>query len=171
MANPNTPYGLAQLGRTLAGGCPEILHFIKATADVVYPGDAVNQLAGGTIEADSATPGTTLYTGISLGFGAAAAANISIPVIVSPDIIFHIQASAAFAVANSGLNANLVLTAGDATLTRSKHAMDTTTINVNAARDIKLRRLYPEVGNEAGNYAKVEASWNRHRNFGGQAGV
>lgn len=172
MPNPNAPFGLQSMGRTLSGGFPEILHFTKATADVVYPNDAVNQLADGTIEADSATPGTTNYSGISLGYGAAAAAGVLIPVIVSPDVIFIAQADGSLAAADMGLNTNLVLTAGDSTILRSKHQLNSAAEAVTATLDVKLRRLFPRMGNEfASAYPVIECIFNKHRNAPGVAGV
>lgn len=172
MANTNAPFGLEPQGRTLSGGFPEIQHMEKTAAEVVYIHDAVNQLATGLIEADSATPGTTLYSGIALGHGAANAAGVLIPVVISPDIIFKAQASDAFARADEGLNANLVLTAGGSKDgTYSKHAVNSATQDTTNSLDVKLRRLFPAVGNEYGNYAHIECSFNKHRNFGGVAGV
>jgi hypothetical protein len=161
--NPNTPFGLLPLGRTLNGGIPEIMGMVKATADVIYPFDAVNQLADATIEADSATPGTTLYCGIALSYGAAAVANVVIPVIISPGIVFACRSNGTYAAADAGLVANLVLTAGDATALRSKHAINQSTDDVTATLDIKQLRLYPQVGNVVGDYAIVECLFHNHR--------
>lgn len=172
MANINAPYGLEPLGRTLSGGCPEVIPMEKTTAEVIFTHDAVNQLNTGLIEADSATPGTTLYSGISLGHGAANVAGLWIPVIISPDVIFRAQASGAFARADEGLNANLVLTAGGSRDgSYSKHAVNSATQDVTNTFDVKLRRLWPGVANEYGNYASIECSFNKHRGFGGVAGV
>jgi hypothetical protein len=173
MANTNAPFGLQPTGRNLAGSFAlEIEHMTVATADVVYPGDAVNQLADGTIEADSATPGTTLYTGVSLGYKAATIASKTVPVVVDPLAIFIAQASTSLASpADAGLNANLVLTAGDSTILRSKHSIDGTTEAVTSSLDVKLKRLAPIVGNESGNYSIWEVVFNKHRNNPAVAGV
>ena len=73
MANVDNPHGLHSLGRTIDGGCPYIQRLQKDASEgtAIFIGDAVNREADGNIEAASATPGTTLYSGVSLNHGAA----------------------------------------------------------------------------------------------------
>src|SRR5512139_1552657 len=91
MANVDNPHGLRPLARTLSGGMPWVQLFTKAVgyATAIFQHDAVNQVADGSIEA-SATPGTTLYSGVALNYGAASTATEHL-VITSPDAIFEAQ--------------------------------------------------------------------------------
>jgi hypothetical protein len=173
MANVNFPHGLRPLGVSLSGGAPVFEEFSKAvgygTAIFVY--DAVNRVADGTIEA-SATPGTTLYSGVSMNYGALSTATTH-TVCISPDAIYEAQANdgTGFAEADMGLNANLVLTAGNTTTKMSKHQINVTGADVTNTLDVHLLKLLNVPDNAAGGYARVEIMFNKHRMAPGVVGV
>jgi hypothetical protein len=170
MANLDNPHGLRCIG-TMHGGPPETDQFSKVVGygTAIFRGDAVNQVADGSIEA-SATPGTTLYSGVALNYGAASTATDH-GVIVDPFAIFEAQADGALAAADMGLNANLVLTAGSATTKISKHQINSATENTTATLDVKLRKKLNVPDNEWGAYVRIEIVFNKHRAAFAVAGV
>lgn len=172
MANVDNPHGLRSLMRTLSGGCPTIDQFAKAVGygTAIFIGDAVNRVADGSIEA-SATPGTTLYTGVALNHGAASKATTHL-VITSPDAIYEAQdEGTGVAAADEGLNANLVLNAGSATTKISGHEINGATKATTATLDVKLLKLLDVPDNAAGSNARVEVMFNKHRMAMAVAGV
>ena len=174
MANVNNPHGLRPLMRTLAGGFPTIEEFDKAAgyATAIFINDAVNRVADGSIEA-SATPGTTLYTGVSLNYGKPSKATKH-QVIVSPDAIYEAQDNGAvdgFNAADMGLNCNLALGSGNATTLISGHKLDEASANTTNSLDVKLLKLLDVPDNAAGSYSRVEVMFNKHRMAMGVAGV
>ena len=174
MANLNNPHGLNLLGRTLAGGLPTVESFQKAASygTAIFNGDAVARVADGTIS-KAITPGTTLYSGVALNYGAASTLTDHL-VITSPDSLFEAQdndATTGLLATDMGLNANLVLTAGDANTLLSKHQIDYSTIQTTNSLDVKLLRKYDVPNNDYGPYCRVEIIFNKHRMAPGVAGV
>ena len=173
MANRDNPHGLRPLGRTMAGGVPFVEEFSKAsTYTALYIWDAVNRVADGTIEA-SATPGSTLYSGVNLIAGATLTATTHL-VMTSPDALYEAQDNAAtdgFAEADMGLNANLVLGTGSATTLISGHEINETGADVTATLDVHLLRLFPAPDNAAGAWSRVEIIFNKHRMAQDNVGV
>jgi hypothetical protein len=172
MANTNAPFGLRFL-YTLTGGPEQTEFFNKVVgyATAIYRGDAVNRVADGSIEV-SATPGTTLYSGVALNTGAASLAT-SHCIIVDPSAVFLAQGdgSGTLALADEGLNANLVLTAGDSVRKMSKHQVAESTKQTTNTLDVKLLKLAKLPDNEAGAYARFEIFFNKHRMNPAVAGV
>lgn len=173
MPNLNNPHGLMPLGIQIGGGPSMIEEFAKAVgyATALFRFDAVNRVADGSIEA-SATPGTTLYTGVVLDRGAASLATIH-HVIVSPGAIFESQCSGAGLVAaDMGLNANLILSGGGNAVTgQSGHQLDTSTLAATATLDMHLLQLFNVADNAYGAFARIEVIFNKHRMAPGVAGV
>jgi hypothetical protein len=172
MANNNNPHGLMSLGLTLGGGAIFIEEFQKAVgyATALFRQDAVNRVSGGAIEA-SATPGTTLYSGVVMNRGAASTAS-SHAVIVNPDALYEAQCGVAgLLVTDMGVNANLLLSAGNATTGASGHIINTTGIAVTATLDVKLLQLFNISGNAYGPYARIEVMFNKHRMAPASVGV
>lgn len=163
MANLNNPYGLRSLGVTLSGVSPStsLMSKLVSYGTAIFRGDAVNRVAGGALEA-SATPGTTLYSGVSLSYSAALTAADHI-VIDDPNALFHAQMSGALVAANFGLNANLLLTAGNAATKMSKHTVNTTGLAVTATLDVHLMRLVSDPTNELNTNGRVVIVFNKHR--------
>ena len=174
MANIDNPHGLRPLGICLGGGPQVFEEYSKAatygTAIFVY--DAVNRVADNTIEA-SATPGTTLYSGVALNYGAASSKTTHL-VLISPDAIFEAQDdddTTGLVEADMGLNANLILGAGSTTTHVSKHEIDQSTAQTTNTLDVHLLRLLNVPDNAAGAHARVELVFNKHRMAPGVAGV
>jgi BioD-like phosphotransacetylase family protein len=173
MANVNNPHGLRPIG-TIHGGGFEVEEFSKVVGygTAIFIFDAVNRVADNSIEA-SATPGTTRYSGVALNFGAASTATTHL-VITDPLCLFEAQdnnSTDGIAAADLGLNANLVLTAGDTTNQQSKHQIDEATAAVTATLDVKLRRLFNVPDNAHGANARIEIQFNKHRMTAEVAGV
>jgi hypothetical protein len=172
MPNTNNPFGLRCLMQTLGGGCPVILPFKKTASygTAIFIGDAVNQVADGSIEV-SATPGTTLYSGVSLSYGKANKETEHL-VIVSPHAVFLAQANNAGLVdADAGINANLSLGAGNPDTLVSGHVIDGASKGTSNALDLHLLGRFPTPTNEPGAYAQFLVVFNKHRMAHGVAGV
>lgn len=175
MANVDNPHGLRPLMRTLDGGFPMIREFSKDASEgtAIFINDAVNREDDGNIEAASATPGTTLYTGVSLNYGAASTLTKHL-VIISPGAIYEAQDNNdtdGFVAADMGLNANIELNAGSATTLISGHEIDESTINTTNSLDLHLWELLDVPDNEAGAHCRVVVTFNKHRLAAGVAGV
>lgn len=174
MANNNAPFGLLWLGTTLSGGHASIQHFTKLVgyATGIFTGDPVNRVAG-YIQA-SATPGTTLYSGVSLDYSPAATAG-QVTVLISPDAIYACQDSdgntTGIVIANLGDNANLLAGAGSTLTRQSGYTIDDTTVATTNTLDLHLLNLYATVSNAFGPYAIVEVVFNKHRMAPGVAGA
>lgn len=172
MANVDAAFGLRPLMRTLDGGCPSTREFAKAVGygTAIFQWDAVNRVADGSIEA-AATPGTTLYSGVSLNHGKVSTATTHI-VIDAPDAVFVAQdEGTGIAAVDLGLNANLVLTAGNATTGISKHEIDGATKNTTNTLDVHLLQKLDDPLNEYGAWCRVELIFNKHRMGKTQVGV
>ncbi len=167
MANVDNCHGLRPLMRTLAGGAPGLVCFKKAVGygTALFLFDAINQVADGSIEA-SATPGTTLYSGVNLIFGEALKATEHL-VMADPNAVFEAQGddggAATLDEADRGLNANLVLTAGNANTMISGHEIDASTKAVGATLDMKLLDKLAAVDNAYGAFSRFEIVFNKHR--------
>lgn len=173
MANINSPHGCFPLGINLAGGAPTIEEFTKVVGDgqAIFRYDPVARVAGGAISAASISPGTTLYSGVALDYGALSTATTH-KVITSPDALYEAQGdSTGVAAANLGLNANLALNAGDATTKKSGAVINHVGIAVDATLDVHLLRLFANADNVAGAYARVEIVFNKHRMAPASVGV
>ena len=174
MANRDNPHGLRPLGRTLGGGCPFLVQFSKAVGygTAIFRHDAVARAADGSID-KAITPGTTLYSGVALDYGAANTATDHL-VIIDPTALYEAQDNDdtdGIAAADLGLNANLELNAGNATTKQSGHEIDESTVATTATLDVKLLALYNSADNEHGAWARIEIMFNKHRMNPAVAGV
>ncbi len=175
MANVDNPHGLRPLMRAFGGGCAGIEQLSKVAGygTALFIGDAVNRVADGSIEA-SATPGTTLYSGVNLNYAAASKASDHL-VITDPDMIFEAQDNDAggtgFVAADMGLNANLQLNSGSATTQISGHEINTTGAAVTASLDVHLMRKLDVPDNAFGPSCRVEIMFNKHRMAKAAVGV
>lgn len=173
MANLNNPHGLMPLGISLSGGPQAIEEFTKpaSNATAIYRFDPVARQADGSIGANAITPGTTLYSGVALNYGKASTLTTH-AVVISPDALYVAQADGAgLAAADMGLNANLALNAGNASTKLSAAVISVASLDVTATLDVHLLRLYEVVGNDYGQYARIELVFNKHRMAPGVAGV
>ena len=171
MANLNNPHGLKPLGISLSGGpgLVEVFGKVVGYGTAIFRYDAINRVADGSIEA-SASAGTTLYSGVALDYGAALTVTEHL-CLTSFDAIFEAQADGSLVAADMGLNANLVLTAGNAATKVSKHQINSSTEDVTATLDVHLLGLLNCPDNEFGSYARLEIVFNKHRMHPGVVGV
>ena len=175
MPNQDNPHGLRPIGRTMSGGFPRIQNFQKDASEgaAIFIFDAVNREADGNIEANGATPGTTLYSGVSLTYGAASTLTDHL-VVVSPDALFEAQDNNdtdGLAAADEGLNINIELNAGSASTLISGHELDESTLNTSNGLDLHVIQKLDVPDNEYGAYCRMVVMFNKHRMFGGVAGV
>lgn len=173
MANKNNPHGLRPLGVCQSGGAPVIEPFSKlaAYATAIFRNDAVNRAADSGIQTGG-TPGTTLYSGVSLQYSPASTAD-TVLVMTSPDAIFEAQVNGSLVEADLGLNANLLLTAGSALTKLSKHEINATGVATTGTLDVHLLRRHavPVSQNDFGTNVRLEIVFNKHRMNPGVAGV
>ena len=174
MANVDNPHGLRPLMRAFGGGAAGIEPFSKVVGygTALFQFDAVNRVADNSIEA-SATPGTTLYSGVNLNYGAASKATEHL-VITDPDVLFEAQDNSdptGFVLADMGLNANLELNAGSAITQISGHEINLTGAAVTASLDVHLMRKLDVPDNAYGPHCRVEIMFNKHRMAKAAVGV
>lgn len=176
MANQDNPHGLRPLMRTLGGGVPDVRTLSKVVGYGValFQWDVVHRVTDGSIEAfASATPGTTLSSGVALNWAAASVASDHL-VMVAPTAVFEAQDNNdtdGIAAADLGLNVNVEANAGSATTHVSGHELDESTANVSAARDLHMLSLLAVPDNAHTAWARIEVVFNLHRMASASVGV
>lgn len=173
MPNVDNPHGLRPLYR-LGGGNPAVEEFDKVVGygTAIFIHDAVNRVADGSIEV-SATPGTTLWSGVALNHGAASTATKHL-VLVDPSMVFEAQDNDdtdGLAAEDMGLNINIEKGAGSATTKISGHELDESTLDVTNSLDLHVLKLLAVPDNDYGEHARVEVMFNKHRLAPGVVGV
>jgi hypothetical protein len=188
MANPNNPFGFRPVIRS--GGAPfSVSEYAKALADPtpIFAFDLVGHITGGVapplpenpaytlsrIQAGSLlTPGTSLWLGPSLTYGAASKATIH-PVCDEMDVIMIAQCSGAVAITNAAhanLNANVLNTAGSLLTKQSAHQVNSAGIAVTAGLDLRILNVAMITPNVEGANAIVEVTIAKHTYGQGAAG-
>jgi len=165
MANTNAPFGALLVDGE--GKQFRVRNYPKKSGNAIYQGDLVILDASGTVDVGSTTPP---YLGVAMA-SAAAASTADIPVCDDPDALFVIQASANCVQTDVFSNASIVATAGDAGLSRSKHALDSATIATTATLGLKILGLQPAGTNAYGSYARIRVKINSHAFKAGVVGV
>jgi hypothetical protein len=176
MANLNNPHGLRVL-LALSGGPIQTMPFSKAAtlAQAIFPGDAVAGVNDGSIT-PAITPGTSLYYGVALDYGAASKAT-SHQVVIGLDTVYEAQGDGSnggtgFAQADMGLNCNLSTSVAGSTVTLlSGMQLAESSKAVTSTLDVKLLQLQQIPNNAFGSYARIEVTFNKHRMAPGVAGV
>lgn len=166
MPNIDAPHGLRSLGVCIDGGNPATMLYQKdaSEAAAIFINDIVNVETDGNIEANSATPGTTRFLGVSLSHGAASTLTDHL-VVVSPSALFEGQDNNdtdGIAAADLGLNINIELNAGSATTLVSGHELDESTANTTASLDLRMLKLLAVPDNAHGSFARIEVVINKH---------
>lgn len=180
MANPNNPFGFRPIIR--AGGSPfSVNEYGKPATDsnAIFAFDLVQKIASSTPLPEAAlpynlpgiqtgytgTPGTTIWLGASLAFGAASAASVH-PVTDEVDVLYIAQCSGATAIttaAHVGKNGNLLLTTAGNLLTKmSAMQINSASIAVGAGLDLHIERVAMIVPNQEGANAILEVTINKH---------
>lgn len=181
MANNNFPFGFRAQNRSMSGGSVVAVaaHKIAGYGTALFIGDAVTTAAAGTkpVPAIDAgiTPGTTPVFGVNLMYGPASTATDHIVILADGGAVFETQGDgtgATFLVAASmNKNANIALTAGNAALKLSKHALSETSLGTTNTLDLKVRKLWESPDNVLGQYARVEVTFNRLVGADQKAGI
>ena len=180
MPNPNSPFGFRPIIR--AGGSPfSVTEYGKAAADAaaIYAFDLVGKITGGTPMAlpenpsynlpriqsgGLLTPGTSLWLGPSMSYGAATTATVH-PVCDEVDLIMISMASGATAMTTAscaGLNANVLLAAGNPLTKMSAMQVSSGTVAVTATLDLRIRQIAMIIPNAEGPNAILEVMINKH---------
>lgn len=171
MANMDWAHGLWPL-TTQHGGPYHTRQMIKDAAEnaIIYPGDVISREDDGKIT-PGGTPGTTLYDGVSLDYGAALTLTNHL-VVVDPLCVFEAQDDGdGLDEIDEGLNCNLVFNAGNSVTGRSGHEIDGSTKATSNALDLHLEGLLSVQNNNYGANARFEVLINKHRRAHGVAGV
>jgi hypothetical protein len=188
MANPNSPFGFRPIIR-MGGGPFSVTEYGKAAADVnpIYHFDLVGHLTGGVPfplpespnynlsriqDGSQLTPGTSLWTGSSIGYGPASTGSVH-SVADNVDCVFIAQVSGATNIttaAHVGLNANVLNTAGGANGRMSVMQVNGTGIAVTAGLDLRIRQIFMASPNAEGANAIVEVIILKHALGQGAAG-
>lgn len=189
MPNGDLPGGLKPV-RMLDGspfnGCVDMFCLPSSVATAAFVGDPV-KLAGSADAAGVATidlcAATDTITGAIVGFadaasmtaGYGAASTTRYPLVAhGQDILFEIQEDSdggALAVADIGLNADIVVAAGSTFTRRSGVELDTSTKATTATLGLRIRGLAQRPDNAIGTNAKVLVSLNDTTESPGTASV
>lgn len=180
MANPNNPFGFRPVIR--AGGSPfSTTEYGKAAADTnaIFMFDLVCRSTGTAPAlpertdrllpvvqtAYAGTPGTTLWMGSSINYGAPSTGT---PHMVTDEVdciyIAQLKTGTTFSTtSHAQKNANISLTtAGNALTKQSGLAVDGATIGTTASEDLRIQRLAMIGPNAEGNCAILEVTINKH---------
>ncbi|HEX8186473.1 MAG TPA: hypothetical protein VF747_17030 [Blastocatellia bacterium] len=170
MSNLDNPYGLHPL-TTQHGGPPHVQKMQKdaAQATAIFKQDVVAREADSFL-APGGTPGTTLYDGVSLDYGAALTLTDHL-VVVDPSCIFDAQADGSLVQADEGLNVNFIFGTGNSTTKFSGHELDSSTEATTGTLDAHILRILPIQNNDPGANCRFEILINRHRRSPLSAGV
>ncbi len=186
MANNNNVFGFLPIGRD-GGGPWSVSEYAKAAAhtqamfrgDIVFKAaiSVVSPFAGapvpGCTSLQNGTPGTTLWLGSSINFGAAAAATLQY---VADDerTVFIGQGddnTALTVAAHAGKNAQFITGTGNATTKQSTMSFDSDLTATTAGEDIRLLRLFNRADNAEGAYAIFEVLIMKHQKAQGSLGI
>jgi hypothetical protein len=181
MPNPNAPFGFRPITRL--GGLPlSLTEYAKPATDAnaIFAFDLVGFKSSGTPPAlpengaftvpviqtgYQLTPGTSLWLGASLGYGAASTATVH-PVVDAVDTVFITQCSGATVITNTShahKNANVsVVTAGSTTTKQSAQQVDSATIATTSSLDLRIIRVAMLGKNAETANAIVEVTINKH---------
>lgn len=181
MANPTVQFGFRPIIRQ--GGSPfSVTEYGKAAADThaIYAFDLVGHLTGGTPfpmpenaaynlprvqDGSQLTPGTSLWLGASLTYGAASTGSVH-PVADQIDCVFiavpGTGATSITTAAHAGLNANVKLVTGSTTTRMSLSGVDDSTIATTSTLDLRILKIATISPNLEGANAIVEVTINKH---------
>lgn len=187
MANVNNPFGFRPVAR--AGGNPfSVTQFAKPASDgtAIYVNDIVMKAAvsladpagtpvtiPGITSGANGTPGTTLWLGPSLNYGAASTGTVH-TVADENDLIMIAQVDATTSITSAthaGLNGNILLTAGSATTKQSAHTINHSTLATTSTLDFRIIAVSTQQPNLEGVYAIVEVVCNKHQYGFGTVGI
>lgn len=188
MANTNNVFGFLPIGRD-GGGPLAAAQYCKVAAhtQALFVGDIVSKSAvsiaskdaglpiPGCTSLQNGTPGTTLWLGSNLNYGAAATDTVQF-VFDTPDTIYIGQGddnTSLTQAAVPGKNTLFVTGTGNATTKKSTMAFDASAWGTTATTslDVRALRLHNRVGNAEGAYAIVEVLILKSAKTQGSVGV
>lgn len=154
MANPNNPFGFS--GSLSDGKENRVKYFKKAAGAAVFPGQPV--ILNATGDFSPAAAGQKIL-GICQEYKVSADVTDT-AIIVDPHAEFQVQTSGVFALADVGLNIDLLAAAGDISLKQSNDSVDTTTQAVTATLQFKILGLVNRGENAVGANAIIRVKMN-----------
>lgn len=163
MANTQAPFGFQPL---LTDGKECRVTVYGKTAVALFCGDVVKMTSTGQVAVAAA--GDVI---IGVAAESKAAGDTTIAVYDDPNSYFEAQADADFQLTDVGQNANITATAGDSTLSRSKHDIDIGSMGTTNTLQFKLLGLVSRGTNAVGSYATVKVKPNSHFFSSGVTGV
>jgi hypothetical protein len=187
LANTNLLFGFRAIGRD-GGGPLAAGQYCKVVAhtQAIFVGDIVSKSAvsaaapdaglpiPGCTSLQNGTPGTTLWLGSAINYGAPATITDHW-VFDTPDTVFIGQGNGADALtqaAVAGKNALFVTGTGNAVTLKSTMSFNSGALQTTYANsDTRVLRLHNRVGNVEGAYAVIEVLIIRHAKAQGSAGV
>lgn len=188
MSNVNNAFGFRPIG-LVSGGPYAISEYAKPASDTnfaIFMFDLVGKAASsgasqtgqgnavpGVQSGQNLTPGTSLWLGSSLNFGAVSTLTYHY-VVEEIDAVFIAQVDATTSItaaSHVGKNANVLATAGSATTKQSAMSVNHTGIATTANLDLRIRAVSNIVPNVEGIFAIVEVLIMKHQNAQGSAGV
>lgn len=163
MANSNIPFGFQPL---VTNGKQDQVTVYAKTAVALYAGDVVKMTSTGQVAVAAAGD---VFIGVCAESATAGATTIA--VYDDPSYRFMAQVNGDFQLTDVGQNANIVATAADTTLSRSKHSIDSSSFATTASLQFKVMGLVARGVNAVGSYAIVNVKPNAHFFASGVAGI
>ena len=163
MANLDAPIGFWPV-RHLSGGEIRSNQYVLTTGQIVYKGDLLKAVAGGTVQA-SATNDGIIVVGVAAEYKDGTVAGTKGNVFDDPNIVFGVQmddvgiVSTAADVFNT---ANHLDPTGDTTTKVSKHELDMSDIDTGAQLKILGLCMVRDSNNDWGTNCDVEVLLNEH---------
>lgn len=190
MANVNTPFGLKPIREAGSGthnGGVNMYYHASSDGTALYVGDPVLKTGsadGAGVPAVARAAAAGAITGVVVGFvpngttdmagyGAASTAYYLL-VCDDPDTLFEIQEDGDggnLAATDIGLNADIIVAAGNSYSLKSGVMLDTSTKATTATLPLKIVGLSERVGSVIGAYAKVRVKINNHTEAHASAGI
>lgn len=163
MANANAPFGFQPI---LTEGKQNRVTVYAKTAVALFAGDVVKMTSTGQVAVCAA--GDVLIGSVA---ESATAAATTVAVYDDPFMEFMAQSDGDFQLTDVGQNANMVATAGDSTLNRSKHSIGFSSFGTTNTLQFKLLGLVSRGSNAVGSYAIIKVKPNSHFFSSGVTGV
>jgi hypothetical protein len=168
------PFFTRQYGKAVGDSTAIFMNdlVMKAATSVPDPTGQGNP-APGVTSAQNATPGTSLYLGSNISFGAASTATMQY-ITDAIDTIYIAQMQTGLVTttaADAGKNANLLSGTGNATTKQSTMGIAEASVATTAGLDMRLIRVSNISPNAEGSYAIFEVMILKHELGQGTAGV
>mgnify|MGYP001304086555 CR=1 FL=1 len=127
MANQDKATGFNPIGTLAGGSIPRPVEFILTTSEIVYEGDPVIVTSTGTVtHAEYNSTTTLLGVAAEYVYDSGGVGGLKVKVYVDPNIIYEVQANAAYAVTDVFSTANTIAYAvGSSATKKSLMELDT----------------------------------------------